>query len=102
PRRVGYTRLYRRLDLLLHRLRDEAIVQRRYRDALVEVRLNHVPAITRLIAVHPAAAVDQKYQRRGPIRLGLPEVELLPLRVLAVHEIGRGRRRPLGRRLLRL
>ena len=100
--RVVQAGFHRRFDILLHRLQYEAIVDRGDRNARIQIGLYGAGAVAALVATHPAAAVDQEDDRRRFVTLGLPEIEFLPLGILAVSEIGhRGlgafRRRLLGR-----
>ena len=90
---------HRRFHPGADRLRHETVVDGDDRDSGGEVALEAGDA--RLVAVHPAAAVDVEDQRRGPRRIRAPEIEHLPL-VGSVGDIGERRRalRRLGLRCL--
>ena len=98
-RRIHQRGLDRRLNSLLHRLLNQPIIDRRDRYPLLQIPLDRIVSVPRLVPVLPTPAVDQYDHRRRSIRRGLPKIHALPRRLAAVDIVADRRLWSLGRLL---
>ena len=98
-RRIHQRGLDRRLNSLLHRLLNQPIIDRRDRYPLLQIPLDRIVSVPRLVPVLPTPAVDQYDHRRRSIRRGLPKIHTLPRRLAAVDIVADRRLWSLGRLL---
>src|SRR5688572_29671918 len=73
---VIQTRFHRRIDLLCRGIRNQPVVDRRDRDSVLKALRKKIRI--RLVATHPADAVNEEEKRRRRYGISLVEVEHLP------------------------
>ena len=77
PRRIAQRPFDRRHHLVGRRLADKPVLNRHHRDAVFQHFRQQYGQAAGAVSARPTAAVNKEKNRRGLIRRGLPEMQLL-------------------------